>query len=79
MISDEKFAALDEKIDRILIQTTKTNGRVDAVEARTDKQDDQLEKLWDRSDSARTFAARVSGIFAVLGCLGAALISKHFS
>jgi len=43
----ERLVRMEDKIEKILIQTTKTNGRVDALEEKTDNHNSKLHTLID--------------------------------
>jgi len=42
-----RLVRMEDKIEKILIQTTKTNGRVEALEDKTDNHDGKLHTLID--------------------------------
>ncbi len=66
---DSKF---DEKLDKILIQTTKTNGRVNGHDQAIEKLEKQVELLREVKDINK---GRDKVIYIVLGAMGMAALS----
>lgn len=57
---DERYKRIDEKIDAILIQTTKTNGRLTKAE-------EEITKI-------NTWKSQLKAIYSFIGVLGSILI-----
>lgn len=70
----QKIDSIDEKIERILIQTTKTNGRVDFLEDKTDKHEVTIASLLADKNQSKGSNRIIWIVVSAAGAVGMLLI-----